>query len=209
MIRTFIFDMGNVLVHFSHEKMFQQIGDLYSRSARDIECLSMEHHVHDLYERGKLTDAQYHHQVEFHMQTTAKLADLLYATSNIFTLNDKILPVLDALKSKGFRLLLLSNTCSAHINFIQERWQLLDRFDATVLSYQVGALKPEPEIYEVALTKINSEPHEAFFVDDIAENIVQAKKHGLQGTEFVGVTELIQTLQNKHGITINIDSTGI
>ncbi len=202
MIRTFIFDMGNVLVHFSHEKMFQQIGDLYSRSASDIQSLSVENHVHDLYERGMLTDEAYHQQVESHMQTKAELADLLYATSNIFTPNDKIFPLLDVLRSRDYRLLLLSNTCSAHINFIQERWQLLDRFDATVLSYQIGALKPEPEIYEAALKEINCKPREAFFIDDMSENIAQAKKHGLQGVQFVGVTELVQTLHNEHGVTI-------
>ena len=205
MIRTFIFDMGNVLVHFSHEKMFQQIGDLYSRSAKEIKKLSKEHHVHDLYERGHLSDAEYHHQVEMRMDTNVELADLLHATSNIFVPNAEIHPLLDILKSQGYRLVLLSNTCSAHINFIQERWQLLDRFDATVLSYQVGALKPEPEIYEAALKKIDCQPHEAFFIDDMAENIIQAKKHGLLGTQFIGVTQLIATLQEEQGMTININ----
>ena len=36
MIRTFVFDMGNVLLHFSHERMCAQIAEVCSRPAEAV-----------------------------------------------------------------------------------------------------------------------------------------------------------------------------
>ena len=42
MIRTFLFDMGNVLVHFSHEKMCAQMGALCEKSAEEVRDVLFE-----------------------------------------------------------------------------------------------------------------------------------------------------------------------
>ncbi len=202
MIRTFLFDMGNVLVHFSHQKMYQQIGALYNLSEVEARSLLVDLNLQEQYERGKLTDTQFHHALEQHTNSKAEITELQQAVSNIFVLNHEILPLLDFLKKEGYKLIILSNTCSAHIAFIQKQWQLLNRFDDSVLSYKVGALKPEPEIYKAVLQIIDCKPHEAFFIDDIEENITQARQHGLQGVPFIGTVPLVKTLREEQGIAL-------
>ena len=56
-------------------------------------------------------------------------------------------------------------------SFYEDIHPLLERFDALVLSYEVGAVKPEPAIFEAALKAIECRPAECFFADDIAGNI--------------------------------------
>ena len=50
--KTIIFDLGNVLISFSHEKMFKQVGELIGMSSEEIYELLFEERTRHQYERG-------------------------------------------------------------------------------------------------------------------------------------------------------------
>lgn len=52
-------------------------------------------------------------------------------------------------------------------------------FDGIVVSGQVGALKPYPEIYEYILKKYGLDPKKSLFIDDQQENIIGANSVGI------------------------------
>jgi epoxide hydrolase-like predicted phosphatase len=56
-------------------------------------------------------------------------------------------------------------------------------FDAAVISGEVGLHKPQPEIYLLACERLEVEPGEAVFVDDLRENC--------DGAEAIGMTALL------------------
>ena len=60
------------------------------------------------------------------------------AIADIFTPNEPMLRFVDELKQRGYRLVLLSNTNSIHIRWIRSNYDVLTKFDACVLSYEVG-----------------------------------------------------------------------
>jgi epoxide hydrolase-like predicted phosphatase len=59
----------------------------------------------------------------------------------------------------------------------------IDLFDATVISGDVGLHKPQPEIYTLACERLEVQPADAVFVDDLRENC--------DGAEAVGMTALL------------------
>jgi epoxide hydrolase-like predicted phosphatase len=59
----------------------------------------------------------------------------------------------------------------------------IDLFDVSVISGEVGLHKPQPEIYELACERLEVEPAEAVFVDDLRENCA--------GAEAVGMTAVL------------------
>ena len=59
----------------------------------------------------------------------------------------------------------------------------IDLFDTAVISGEVGLHKPQPEIYLLACERLEVEPGEAVFVDDLRENC--------DGAEAVGMTALL------------------
>ena len=76
------------------------------------------------------------------------------------------LPAIRALREGGTRLALVSN-CSFDTPPLIERLELAREFDAIILSFEVGMLKPDPGIYEAALASLGDiSPEEALFVDD-------------------------------------------
>ena len=76
------------------------------------------------------------------------------------------LPAIGALREGGTRVALVSN-CSFDTPPLIERLELAREFDAIILSFEVGILKPDPGIYEAALSSLGDiPPEEALFVDD-------------------------------------------
>jgi glucose-1-phosphatase len=197
LIRTFLFDMGNVLAFFSHDKMCEQMGLLCGQTQTEIRSLLIDSGMQWEYERGKLTPAEFHQRFEQAVGQSVDFEALLVAGSDIFELNTSILPVLDSLKAGGYRLVLLSNTCISHFEFVWNQYDVLQRFDDYVTSYAAGAIKPEPGIFECALKKIQCAPEEAFYTDDIPDYIREAKKLGIQGEVFTDTETLMGQLARR------------
>ena len=201
MIRTCLFDMGNVLVFFSHDRMCDQLGQLCDRSTEEVRQLLLDSGVQWNYERGRLSPAQFH---EWFQETAGRkipFDDLTRAASDIFWLNEPIVPVLDQLKAQGRRLVLLSNTCITHFEWVRDHYDVLQRFDACVTSCGAGAIKPEPAIYEAALRKIGCDPSECFYTDDIPKYVTAGRQHGLMAEVFTDVPALLGHL-SKHGVAV-------
>jgi putative hydrolase of the HAD superfamily len=158
---------------------------------------------HSDFDQGIVTPDQFHGWFEETFGVKVQQAELAFAASDIFTLNEPIVPVLDELKSRGHRLVLLSNTSVFHYDFIRDRYNVLDRFDDLVLSFEIKAVKPAPEIYEAALKKIHCELGECFYTDDIPAYIDSGRRHGLDAEVFTTVDSMRTQLAVRG---INIDS---
>jgi len=197
MIRTAFFDMGNVLVHFSHERMCEQIGALCRHDGPAIRELLFGTGLQLDFERGLISEAEMHARLESATGRTLDFQAAVRAASDIFRLNEPILPVLDVLRSQGIRLVLLSNTSVSHLNWVRQEYDILQRFDHLVTSCDAGAVKPEPAIFKAALAAAHCDPHEAFYTDDIVEYIETARTYGIDAEVFIDTPTLIGHLQSR------------
>jgi len=80
-------------------------------------------------------------------------------------------------RAAGIRTGLLSNSWGNEYD--RSDWH--EMFDVVVISGEVGMRKPEPGIFELALTRIGLPAEECVFIDDMAHNIVAAELAGLVG----------------------------
>lgn len=198
MLRTILLDLGNVVLFFSHERMFRQMGALCGLSGEEIRQRMQEHNVIVEFETGRMSRAELHRLFESWTGQTVDRRRLLRAASNIFTPNESLIAALDRIKRAGLRLVLLSNTNVAHLQFIKERFDVLSKFDELVLSYEVHAMKPDPPIYEAALRAIHCEPRECFYTDDIVENVERARGFGLQAEVFIDTKTFLSQLEQRN-----------
>ncbi len=59
-----------------------------------------------------------------------------------------------------------------------------------MLSYELGMVKPEPEIYLEAARRAGCRPDECVFIDDMPENVEAAAKLGMAGVVYRPETDL-------------------
>jgi 2-haloalkanoic acid dehalogenase type II len=90
--------------------------------------------------------------------------------------------VLQALKDKGLKLAIVSNTQKDAVEEVMAKHDLAKYFDAVVLSYQHGKLKQDGELYEIALKELKVKKTEALIVGDSVEtDLAGAKAAGVKG----------------------------
>ena len=99
-----------------------------------------------------------------------------YAT--IFTLYEDVLPVLSGLHQK-YRLALVSN-CAVGLSQVIKTLEIADFFDAIVLSYEVGARKPDKHIYVEAIRQVQLDPGKCMFVSDEISDLEGANELGMK-----------------------------
>ncbi|MGC1877905.1 MAG: HAD family phosphatase [Rhabdochlamydiaceae bacterium] len=182
MKRTIFFDLGNVLVFFDHQKMYAQVATYCDLDLNLVET-EMQRHG-NLYERGDVDSKGVYEEFCRLSQKKLHFDTLMAAMGDIFKPNDPVIAIALELKKNGHRLFLLSNTCDAHFVFASSQFPFLKYFDGYVLSYEVGALKPEKKIYEKALEIAGCEKKDCFYTDDILDYIETARSIGIDAEQY-------------------------
>jgi putative hydrolase of the HAD superfamily len=194
-IESILFDMGKVILDFNFETGVQALHAACSISRDRLEEVLWDENCIRRYERGEISTRDFHAYLCETADLKLDLAGFCRTWSSVF-LPDLIVSedLLRVLKQK-YPLILVSNTNEVHIDFIRANYGFLDFFDHHVLSYEVGSLKPEREIFEQAIAVAGYPPEALFFTDDREENIVAANELGMRAHQFRSQAQLVNALQ--------------
>lgn len=93
-----------------------------------------------------------------------------------------------------FKIGIISNAWSQIEESLLE-WGIDDAFEVVIGSGDVGIMKPDPRIYQIALERLGVEPSEAVFVDDFIQNIHGAQALGIGAIHFQSREQVIRALE--------------
>ena len=99
--------------------------------------------------------------------------------------------------ARNYRMVLLSNTNAIHFEMLRESYPMLRHFHAFVLSHEVGAMKPQPLIYERVIEVAGCAPEECFFTDDMPEFVAGARAHGIDAVLFESAEQIERELRSR------------
>lgn len=197
MIQTVIFDIGNVVLYFDHEKMVQQLSTAFQVPFSQIKKQLFEDELLLNFESGNCTTDDVILKLSQNLPNPPKKEEILKAFNTIFWQNESLSPILHSLKRQGKRLLLLSNISEAHFDFATQTFPSLQLFDGAILSYKVRHAKPSPEIYKVVLEEAGCAPHECFYTDDILGHVEAAKLLDIDAEQFLSTEFLINQFSKR------------
>src|SRR5262245_491918 len=197
------FDMGNVLLRFSHERAAQQMARVAGVPAAQVWQVVFEEGLEGAYERGDLTRAQFYARFCEAVGARPDPAALDLASSDIFELNVPIVGMLGHLNRTGYRLGVFSNTSISHWEFCTARFSILTSvFHGYALSFQTRAMKPEPAAYAAAARLAGTPGERIFFTDDREENVAAARAAGWDAVIYESVSGLNEQLRQR-GVRLN------
>ncbi len=195
MIRAVISDLGKVILWFDNSIFYRKMTAYCPYSVEDIRQIvqgSAEFII--LFDTGKITPGEFYARAVAKLEARVGYDDFFAAYRDVFSLNQPALDVLKKLTGKC-RLILLSNTDVVRFAFIKSRFPEILIFDDYVLSFEVGFMKPHPEIYQQALRRAGADTKEAVLIDDLEENIRGAEALGLSGILYKRDTDLEKELR--------------
>lgn len=97
----------------------------------------------------------------------------------IFHVFDDVLPVLKDLQGAGYRLGIVSNATHQLPGMLRDAG-LTEYFEVVTYSYEAGVEKPDPRIFELALSRMGAGPERAVHIGDSYEaDVVGARRAGV------------------------------
>lgn len=205
-IKTLIFDVGGVLeinktptienknnhlrtigVHEYVAKKLRISLDQYFDSIDTTYAMSIE---------GQISEQEVMRTLSINLKISEKKILKTYkkAYKKNFKTNKKIYKFAFKLKKKGYRIGILSDQW--HLSkktLIKEKYA--KKFDAVIVSCDVGMRKPNPEIYKLVLRKLKTKAKEAVFIDNQLWNIKPAKKLNMKTILFKDNEQLFKQLE--------------
>ncbi len=174
-VRFLYMDVNNCLVHFT-QMAFHKIAEDYGLSSGQVE--SAFWHYNEAANRGKMSIDKFNQKFAARLGVKNLRWEDYYLDAT-----QAIKPAQDVLiwASKHYKIGLLSNHTDTLIEGLLAKGTLPDlEYDAIIDSSKTGFIKPEPEIYQLALQVADVRPEEILFVDDSRENLIAAESLGWQ-----------------------------
>jgi len=190
MHKAVIFDLGRVLIDFDFERGYRALEGLCPHAAAEIPRRLASTGLVELFETGRIEPRDFVAQMCSALDLKIDYDHFCRVWTSIFT--ETLIPesLLAGLAAR-YHLLLLSNTNAIHFEGLRASHPLLLRhFDELILSYEVKAMKPQPEIYQEAIARAGCHPEECFYTDDIARFVTAARSLGIDGVEFQSAAQL-------------------
>ncbi len=198
MIQFLYFDLGNVLANFTVERMLRQVSEAAGVEVEQVREVVFHRGLQAEVETGRITPREFYERFRRETGTRADYEALEFAASDIFHLNVPILPVLTALAQAGWPMGVLSNTSQAHWEHCHRRFSILPGlFGTYALSYRLGVMKPDAEIFVAAAELAGCRPAEIFYLDDLPQHVEGAKAVGFDAVQYTGAPQLRAELHRR------------
>ena len=196
-MKFFVFDLGGVLsVPMVSKKLYEQIKwkvsyeeflDKFNNSEESIK-------VH----KGEISTKEFFEYLKRYMDDNITLEEFknIYVNNNKF-FNDTI-EIIKKLKNLGYKVYLLSNLKEIDYEKFIKHFDV-SIFDELFLSFKLGMLKPNDDIYQYVINKLNTKPENIYFFDDNKENVEGAIKNGINAYQVTGKTvkKVVEGILNK------------
>jgi HAD superfamily hydrolase (TIGR01509 family) len=184
------FDLGNVLLSFSHERMCRQMAEAAGWDAEFVRRTLFEAEngpsLQWRFERGELDSQAVYERLCAAAATRAAMHQMFAAGCDMFAEITDSVAIVRRLHAAGERLGILSNTNPIDWAFVRSGpFPFLNEcFEHAVLSFEVRAMKPERGIYEAAVARAGVAAERIFFTDDREENVAGALEAGFDAVLF-------------------------
>ncbi len=186
-IRNIIFDFGGVIITIDQQQAINRFREIGVTDADKRLDSYTQTGIFGELESGKINGEQFRTELEKLAGQPITHQDCCYAWQGYCKeLPQRNLDCLTRLRTKGYKVILLSNT-----NPLMMEWAMSNDFDGKgnpiqsyfdfmYLSYECKMMKPEPALFQKVLRDENIRPEETLFVDDGELNIATAKQLGIQ-----------------------------
>ena len=191
-ISTIFFDVGGVLLTDFIEAKVMDLAKKYRVDSNVL--LKAKQKYRPLADEGRISDPEFWQQVLKSVNVTAVENDW-----NLDAYMEEIdggIEIARKLKQNGYQIAILSNDSKQMSAQRRKKYGFDDLFHNIFISYMYGVIKPDPEIFKIALNELNVLPQQCVFLDDRKDNVKSSQQLGIQSVLFENSQQVINELKN-------------
>ena len=179
-VKKFLFDLGNVFFDWNPERILKPIFNDDERMnffinnisfpLLDTRCdagITIEVAVNDAIKKFP----EFEKEIKFYYPNHGNMVGGFF---------QKTVDVFYKIKELNYPCFVLSNWSAETYEGMEEKYPFLKDFDGKIISGRDFLIKPDPAIYELAISRFDLIPQETLFIDDRLDNIEAAQKLNFQ-----------------------------
>ena len=179
-VKKFLFDLGNVFFDWNPERILKPIFNDDERMnffinnisfpLLDTRCdagITIEVAVHDAIKKFP----EFEKEIKLYYPNHGNMVGGFF---------QKTVDVFYKIKELNYPCFVLSNWSAETYEGMEEKYPFLKDFDGKIISGRDFLIKPDPAIYELAISRFNLIPEETLFIDDRLDNIEAAQNLNFQ-----------------------------
>ena len=174
-----VFDVGLVLVDADYRPFLDYLRAHGAAAATDMEtfCAAVDLDAH---ERGEVGPDSFLDRLQRSASRPPRRDELLAYWNGMYR---PVAPMIDCVRRAAarYQVHLLSNMGELHWRHLEAEFGIPSLGHGAIASYTVGALKPDPGIYERLEERVGLTPGRLLFIDDRPVNIEAARARGWRG----------------------------
>jgi len=198
MIKTIVFDVGNIVWQFRplYEKLIILWGQMVGCDLEQFRLLYQAEYLKFELGQSKAEDWLYSLNPKISKEEYLSCLPSVFGNKTVFFqyVNSDIIALLKHLRSQKIPLGSLSNTENFFAPYMDQH--ISPFFDYQLLSDRLGLRKPDPLIYQEIFKHVDCKPNEVIFIDDKPENITGAKNLNINALLFTGYSQLLKDLSS-------------
>jgi epoxide hydrolase-like predicted phosphatase len=191
MIKAIIFDLGGVLINAPEEDLINYCSEKFCIDKNLFREVFYQYIT--IFQKNEIAEEKMWEEISIKLNVKKPNITWREVVNNVFVQKNEVFELIKTLKKK-YKTAVLTNTEVAVVDYFHEN-KLNEYFDELVFSCIEKGVKPEKEIYIIALNKLNCKPEETIFIDDRIENIEGANKLGINSILFKDINQLKKELK--------------
>jgi putative hydrolase of the HAD superfamily len=193
---TIVFDLGNTLIRFDHSISAKKIANLFHLDSKKIYDTFFDSPITRAFEKGEISPKEFHKRASLLLGVRMPFKDFTDIWNDIFWEDKEVCELARQLK-KSYKLFLLSNVNRLHFEYIQKKFDIIKIFDEVILSFMVGAIKPDRVIFEDVIRRAGNDRTKLLYIDDREDLIKEALLLGIDSIRCEGAGKLKEVMAQK------------
>ncbi len=195
-IQAVIFDLGRVLVAIDNTLLVEQLfKGLDTDDPQELGRKTMSDPAMVEFNSGWITAETFYDKMRAAYQWDINFEEFRPLWCRIFVTMDGMEELVMRLR-RNVKLGLLSDTDPLHWNHIITTWPWIGEIENPTLSYQIGVMKPNPQIYLAAADNVNTPPEKCLYIDDLEDNVEGARAVGMSALRFEDISQIKNVFEN-------------
>ncbi|MFW6174777.1 MAG: HAD family hydrolase [Chloroflexota bacterium] len=188
-IRHIVFDLGNVLFPVDESIAAREVARLSGYDQSTAQEVMFGPHRKQPLESGIEGWQDWANSVRTELSLDIPDRHLEQIFTSILSPDDDMLALAEELAT-DYGVGCCSNTSEPHWRAMCAAAPFLSRMAPRVLSYEVGAMKPDSAVYSAVVDGAGVEAGSVLFIDDTETNVAAARATGLNAVRFTDMAQL-------------------
>lgn len=193
-IQALIWDLGGVLVRTEDYKPRQEFAEKIGLTPFELETLVFSSPSGIRAQLGEIKAEQHWQNISRQLELTeveiAQFQKVFWAgdhldTTLVHTIRDLRI---------HYKTALLSNAFSDLREMVTYKWKIEDAFDQIIISSEIGIMKPDLGVFNLALNSLGVNAKQAVFIDDFLQNIQGARGLNINTIHFQSTDQTLTEL---------------